>query len=115
MNGQPCPFMNRCGHAAENCSEELSVTCDVINKTTPPPPKEWDPQEAVAVTMTREQWQAAISWLSYGADWNHARMIWWRDCCDDKRFGAEQAATYEAAMRQAENLCKIIEEAVNGG
>lgn len=106
----PCPFMARCAVATENCSEELSATCDVINNTTPPPPKEWDPLEAVAVTLTREQWQTVTSWLSYGADWHHARMTWWRECCDDERVGAETAAKYEQAMRQAENVHALIEE-----
>lgn len=112
MSAHPCPFMNRCSLATEDCTEELAAgSCDVIHKTTPPPPKEWDPLEPVAVTMTREEWQSVIAWLSYGADWNHARMTWWRDCCYDRRMGAETAAKYEAEMRKAESLCKIIETA----
>jgi hypothetical protein len=100
--------------AGENCNGEKSATCDMITNTTPPAPPEWNPAELVAVTMTREEWLGIISWLSYGADWNHARMYWWRECCHDKRVGAETAAKYEAAMLKAESLRQIIEEAIHG-
>lgn len=113
-NMQPCPFASRCALADENCSQEMSVTCDVITNTTPPPAKEWNPDELVAVTMTAEQWQSATLWLQYAVDWNKARALWWRECCADKRAGAETAARYEASMRKAETLCKIIEEAIYG-
>lgn len=106
--------MARCAHATGSCSEEVSLTCDVINKTTPPPPREWDPHETVAVTLTREQWQRVAGWLSYGVAWNHSRMIWWSRFCDDKRMGAEKAAAYEKDAATAENLCHQIEEVLYG-
>lgn len=112
MSGNPCPHRSRCGFASEDCTEELAnTTCDVIRNTTPPPPKEWRPQEPVAVTLTREEWQGVVGWIQLCADWNACRMLWWRDCCNDKKMGAETAARYEASMKNAERLCKIIEEA----
>jgi hypothetical protein len=110
MTRHPCPHENRCAFAEPTCTEERSATCDVIHNTTPPPPKLWNPQELVAVTMTREQWRAVAAWLAYGEDWNTCRMIWWRDFCDDRKMGAENAAKYKAAALQAENLRQIIEE-----
>ena len=110
MSRHPCPFENRCSLADENCTEESSATCDVIHNITPPPPKMWNPQEPVAVTLTREQWESVKAWLTYGADWHACRMIWWRDCCDDRQVGVQKAKEYEAAMLQAQNLHKIIEE-----
>lgn len=110
VTARPCPFINRCAHAGENCSEETSVSCDVISKTKPPQPKGWDPQAAVAVSMTLGQWDTVIAWLKYGADWNHAKMTWWRMCCDDKRAGAETAASYESSMIKAETILAIIED-----
>lgn len=112
-NLHPCPFMQRCAVADESCSEEKSATCDVITNTTPPAPPEWNPAELVAVTMNREQWQAVSIWLQYLIDWHHCRMIWWRDCCDDRRMGAEIAAKHEATIKAHENVLQIIEEATN--
>lgn len=110
MTRNPCPFEKHCVFAEPTCTEERSATCDVIHKITPPQPKEWNPQELVAVTLNREQWRTITTWLTYLADWHHCRMIWWRDCCDDRHAGARQAKVYEAAMLQAENLRQIIEE-----
>ena len=60
--------------------------------------------------MTRGQWHQVMRWLSYGVDWNAARLAWWTMCCDDKELGVETAAKYEEAMRLAESLRKIIED-----
>lgn len=110
MNTQPCPFEKHCVFAEPTCSEELSATCDVIHNITPTRPKEWNPLEPVAVTLNREQWESITTCLTYLADWHHCRMIWWRECCDDRREGARQAKVYEASMLQAQNLRQIIEE-----
>lgn len=111
----PCPFANRCALADENCSEEMSANCDVLTNTTPQKPKEWKPDELVAVTMTRQQWQDVSVWMQYCIDWHSCRMLWWRDCCADKRTGAEIAAKHEASIKAQENVLQIIEEATQGG
>lgn len=108
---QRCPFMHRCAFVDETCSEEKSRTCDVLTNTTPKHSKAWDPHEKVAVTLTREQWQNISIWLDYCIDYNHCRMLWWRDFCADKRMGAEKAAEYAAGIEKYETICKIIEEA----
>lgn len=108
----PCPFAYRCNIADETCSEEKSNNCEVLTNTTPPAPPEWNPQELVAVTMTREQWRSVSLWFKYCIDWNHCRMVWWRDCCDDKKAGAEIAAQHDAAIKAYENVLQIIEESV---
>lgn len=111
MNATPCPFAQRCALADESCSEEKSTGCDVIYTTTPTPPKEWNPQELVAVTMTREQWAGIVGWIQYGIDWHKCRAVWWRDCCDDKRMGAEIAAKHATSVKTGETMLQIIEEA----
>ena len=106
-----CPFRNRCAFVDESCSQEKSVTCDVLTNTTPKHSKAWDPHEPVAVTLIREQWENITAWLKYCTDWNHCNMVWWRDWCNDKRMGAEKAAQYAAGIEKYETICKIIEEA----
>lgn len=113
-NLQPCPFAQRCALADENCSEEMSATCDVLHNITPPKPKEWNPAELVAVTMTRQQWSDISIWMQYCIDWHKCRLLWYRDCCDDKRVGAEKAAQHEAAVKAHENVLQIIEEVTHG-
>lgn len=107
----PCPFIHRCGHAAEDCTEERSNTCEVISKTTPAPPKDWNPLEPVAIPLTREQWRDISLWLQYCIDWHRCRMFWWAHCCNDKKEGARIAAQHEATIKAHENVLKIIEEA----
>lgn len=113
-NLRPCPFAHRCAFANENCSEEMSASCEVITNTTPPATPEWNPAELVTVTLSREQWQDISIWLQYCIDWHGCRMVWWRDCCDDKKMGAEIAAQHETAIKAHENVLQIIEEATHG-
>lgn len=110
-NLEPCPYRNRCAFVDETCSEDKSLTCDVLANTAPKRPKEWNPQEPVPVTLTREQWQDVSGFMKYCADWCHAKMLWWRDFCADKKMGAEKAAKYEADVQKYETLSKVIEEA----
>lgn len=112
-NLHPCPFMQRCAHAEENCTEERSENCEVITNTTPPPPKDWNPAELVAIPLTREQWRSISTWLQYCIDWHRCRMVWWVHCCNDKRLGAEVATQHEAAIKAHENVLQIIEEATH--
>lgn len=112
-NLQPCPFAHRCAIVDETCSEEKSNSCDVLTNTMPPQPKEWNPAEPVAVTMTRQQWLGISNWIQYCIDWHRCRLVWWRDCCADKKMGAEIAAEHEAAIKACENALQIIEEATH--
>lgn len=113
MTRNPCPFEKHCAFAEPTCTEERSDNCDVIHKITPPQPKEWNPQEPVAVTLNREQWRSITTCLTYLADWHHCRMVWYRECCDDRKVGTAKASMHEAAMQRAINLRQIIEEATN--
>lgn len=110
MSLGPCPFRNRCDFAEPTCTEERSNSCDVIHNITPPPPKRWNPQEPVAVTMTREQWQTVSAYLAFGVDMQHCRMIWCRDFIADKSLAAEKAADHERQMHKLETMLRIVEE-----
>lgn len=105
-----CPYMSRCAHGAEDCTEERSKSCEVINKTEPPQPKKYDPQELVSIPLSWEQWQTVIGSLQNDAGRANANMVWWRDFCDDKRMGAETAAKYERWYRQSTELAERIQE-----
>ena len=108
-----CPFMYRCAVADETCSEEKSRNCDVMYNTMPTAPPKWNPDELVAVTMTRKQWREIENWIQYGIDWHKCRVVWWRDFCDDKRMGAEIAAKHAEAVKSGESMLQIIEEATH--
>ena len=71
--------------------------------------EQYDPQETVAVTMTREQWDTVRRWITYGVDQNKNSAYWWANCCSNKDMGAENAAMYERAATKMENLIKIID------
>ena len=69
-------------------------------------------QDQVAITLTVEQWTTICNSLQNDADAAHASYIWWRDCCDDKRYGAETAARYKHTVEKLESLRKIVEAAL---
>lgn len=76
------------------------------------PEKEYDPQELLTITLTMDQWQMVqLSLREYAGDF-YARMVWWRDFCDDKRMGAETAARYEKTANKAEAVRAQIEAAI---
>lgn len=74
------------------------------------PEKLYDPQEPVAITMTREQWNMVRSAAQYIADVAHGNATWWRLCCADRKMGGETAIRYEEQAAAAENVVRIIEE-----
>lgn len=108
----PCPYRNRCAFVDESCSEEKSRSCDVLTKTKPKMPRHWDPDEPVAVTMTRDQWLSVIVVAKTGADRSACQRIWWQECCADRRMGQEKAAQYAADEQAYESMCKIIEDTI---
>ena len=114
MSRGPCPFMHRCAFGDDTCSEEKSRNCDVIYNTMPPAPPKWNPDELVAVTMTRKQWRTIENWIQYSIDWHKCRAIWWRDGCADKRMGAEIAAKHAATVKTGETMLQIIDTATHG-
>lgn len=77
------------------------------------PEKEYNPQEPVAVTLTREQWQMVQSSVLHCADTYHNRAYWWATCCDDKKEGRTNAAQYKQAAERAEAILEIIQDTLN--
>jgi len=71
--------------------------------------KTYNPQEPVAVTLTREEWQGVLHWLQYGVDYHSCKKYEWLANCADKRMAGEKAAEHEKAAAEAELLCKIIQ------
>ena len=76
------------------------------------PVKEYDPQEPVTITMTREQWDTVAGWLEYGTDYHHAKMTQWLACCKDKDMAGQKAAEHQREMEKAKNLHQIVETAL---
>ncbi len=74
--------------------------------------KTHDPQELVVITLPWEDWQTVLHWLTYGADYHHAKMQEWMASCVDKRMAATKAAEHEVEAIKAESLAKIIEAAL---
>lgn len=107
---KPCPYMHRCAHAQEDCTEERSATCELITNTAPAQPKKWNPQELVAIPLTMEQWRTVLHSLQNDAGSYQASMTWWATCCVDKKMGAETAAKYERSYNKVMDLHKLIEE-----
>lgn len=70
---------------------------------------EYNPQEQIAVTMAREQWDDVLRWLKHGADYHHAKMHEWLCVCDDKRMAQQIAGQHRQQMERAEMLYKIVE------
>lgn len=77
-----------------------------------PDKKTYDPQEAVTITLTVEEWDTVLHWLKYGADYHHAKTQEWLANCQDKKMAGEIAAGHKRDGTQAENLAKIIEAAL---
>lgn len=71
--------------------------------------KAFSPQEPVTITLTREQWQTVLYWLTYGSGYSRAKMAEWIANCADKKMAAENAALHEKTAIEAEMLYKIIE------
>jgi hypothetical protein len=74
------------------------------------PEKEHNPQEPVAITLTMEQWDDVLHWLTYGGDYHRAKMQEWLHNCVDKKMARTKAAEHQKAAAVADNLRKIIEE-----
>jgi hypothetical protein len=106
---KPCPFVGRCSFATKECSEELSGTCPVIVKPEPEPVKEWDPLEPVAVTLTKEQWQAVLWKLQYYRDVSMAKAIEYADG-PAHAFGSETAAQHKAEAEKVAGIIAKIEK-----
>ena len=71
--------------------------------------KMYDPQELVAIPLTRDQWAEVLCSLKNDADKAYGLMIWWRDSCDSQQMGAETAARYERAYKELDALHAAIE------
>lgn len=72
--------------------------------------KEYNPQEPVAITLTMEQWDTVLHWLTYGADYHDAKMHEWLASCQDAKTARTKAAEHQKAAAVADNLRKFIEE-----
>lgn len=77
------------------------------------PEKAYNPQEPVAITLTMELWQTVQSWLQYGADYHMTKRAEVLANCKDHRLAAQLVAAHESAAAEAENVRKIIEDALH--
>lgn len=76
------------------------------------PEKTPSPAEPVTITLPMEQWQTVLHWLQYGADYHNAKRHECLANCKDARLAAEWAAVHEKAEAHAENVYKIIDQAI---
>lgn len=73
------------------------------------PQKMYQPEEQVAITLTRDQWQTVRHSLQNSLDTEKARIYWWLHCCNDKPLGAATVTRYKAHEAQLENVLQIID------
>lgn len=77
------------------------------------PEKTHGPEEPVAITMTVAEWEAVRHWLTYGADYHHAKSEEWLANCADKELAQQLDEIHKSYAARAESLAKIIEAALH--
>ena len=78
------------------------------------PCKILQPQDEIAVTMTRQEWAEVTFWLDYGVNYSKCKKAEWANACVDKKRAAEQAAMFDAAATRAAAVFAKIEAALEG-
>ena len=73
------------------------------------PEKEYNPQEPVLVTLTKEQWESVRHWLLDCAAYHDAKRVEWLANCKDGRMAAAKMAEHEKTAAEADTVRKIIE------
>ncbi len=73
--------------------------------------KAYDPAEEITITLTRKQWYTVLHSLQHIVDKLRATVLWWKEFCSDKRYGAETAAGYEQDLAKVEEIMAAIEKA----
>ena len=84
--------------AVPSCTLEDGVVCSP-----------YGPHDPLAVTMTVAEWNDVRHTLEDAANVFRARALSWRYSCQDKKMGAENAASYEEAALHMDRLAKIID------
>lgn len=104
---------NPCGHPAK-CLKFASWLNKIVPALPLAPVREYDPQEAVTVTLktTKEKLVMFNNWLTACRDRQQASATWWKMCCVDKVRGTQTAARYEAAVKELEEIQNMIEAAI---